>query len=392
MKKSSHLALAAIAVVAAMALAGTASANTTPGLSALGYPEQVHFEGAEFRLGSQLSCDAPDLSATLEGPTFGLTAPASETSECSWGGIENLDMNGCEFIFHGSSADIGPPGCGPIRTSFAGPCFLDAQTGFNVKYTGAATSLPGLQLTEEVEVTGKASLTPINGYCGEPELVARWTIDEGVLYTGDYAFDGLALTREAAPQLDALAFPVQPVAFNYDTIAPFDELSGFDMGVECQNYFDQGSQVAKQEAAALSFAGAYSGSPAHPDGESCSSTIGDGQVSMNSCRYELGELEWLSEGDFAAPEAGIGCEESGDAIEFTIPISSHSCVVKLPAQALQASVYSDELGGSAGLIVHLDSEALKYTASFVCQLAGTKKSGEDGVMHQTLAVTGALAP
>jgi hypothetical protein len=375
MKLIKHLTLIALAVSALLALPAAASA--TGGFAATSYPKSVKFTGsmnlsAPYELGT---CTAPPLTGSLEGPSFTISLGSSETGTCSQVG-DKVSMNGCKLIVHQKTADIGPTGCGPI--SFGHKCYIEASTGLTASYSGVGTVLPGFKEMEGLEVTGKVS-SPAKSFCGTTLTMKLNVAEVPQIWVGPNALDGIALSTEATSQTSALVYPARIAAYYTSSVTIIEKL-GAGVAVTCSSAkLDQGTELTKKAAVALSFTGTYEG---------CSSNLGSATVKMNSCRYELPGITW-SGGSYSAPGAGISCTTGGDAIS----IATGGCTIYLPPQPLPTALEAaSTVGGLTGIIYNGATTKLKYTTSntFACQIVGIKAAGEDGVTPQNWVITGTL--
>lgn len=369
--------LAVIAVVAALG-AIPAAASASPGFGASSYPATVQLSKGTVKLsagGYNVSCTSPTLSQTLTKSVFTMSFKTSETGSCGASGT--YKMNGCSFILGASTAEIGPPGCSPM--TFPGGCWLKAGGSVPVTYSVSEEIFDGVKSISGVEFSGWITGEHL---CGPVEITAKWDLaiaGGGSLYTGNYALEGIALSQAATPQLEAQVFPLEVVGFGLNTqVASVGGLT-----VTCAKANLSGTNFGSKATADFSLTGVYKGMKS----AQCSSKIGEVKVEMRSCKYELSKIEHVSGVQFRDESASLGCSGT-DQVELVGPLG---CTFKIPPQPLSASLVSP--GGSGALDdiwLELGSESVKYTTSVACQLVGFPASGEDGVMHQGIAVLGSL--
>jgi hypothetical protein len=405
MKSIRNLALAALAAGALLALPAAASASG--GFGADAYPASVHASNGQFKLTVgeiwSKTCTAPVLDATLKAPAHSLSASQSKNGPCTYGGT--VDMKGCQLILHPDtgSAEIGPPGCGPVTVS--SPCMpisIPAQTGIPTTYSGGVDEGTA---TTGVEVSGEVTLSGFAYYClgtTSGTLTADWdlaTTNEAKESISLYAFTddvwvGISLSNEKHPRTKAQAFPVN-IEGSYSSLdqwALLLEIEGAGFTAECPVVSLNGGELSKEAESVFSLSGTYGGWSAKgkfdPKGQYCISSAGIATVSMNSCRYDLPEVEQTGS-SYTVKGAAIACSNGGDAI--TLKIRYDTCTIRLPAQSLQASLVNIGYGVGAMVETDLGGSNLKYTTEGIgCAGALLEESGEDGVMGQEFFLHGTL--
>ncbi len=399
--------LALVALAAGVLLALPAGALASGGFAADQYPASVKASGGQFKITvgkTSRTCSVPVLDATLKAPVHSLTVTQTEKGACTGG---TVDMNGCQLILNPStkSADIGPPGCGPVSIS-GGTCtsiMFFPQTGLSTTYTGAQIA-EGIVGAEGLEVSGTVNVTSLTSFCFGSEtgtLTANWglaTTNEAkeannLLSSRDFVPIGISLTNEKHPRTRAQVFPVNVAAVHGNpvdqVVMPIEiPLNSTKLKVWCPEANLSAGELTKETESVFSLSGTYGGY--NPGSSDCKASGGPTKatVKMNSCRYDLPEIEQTGS-SYTVKGAAIACTKEGDAISA---VTNAGCNLYIPPQPLQATLTSGGFGFAADVPLDVGTNSLKYTSSGAfCKLGGVKESGEDGVMNQELALRGTLS-
>lgn len=390
-----------LAAIAVGVLALPAAASASGGFAVEAYPASVHASGGQFVLANgsfREECTTPVLDGTLKAPAHSLSLKVTENGKCNlW--EQTFRMNGCEIILHPGSetADIGPPGCGPPKIWIGCEVSVGPQAGLSATYTGPELT-KGVKQATGVEISGTVPLSP--GCAGSTAtLTANWTLSTtneakqsvGLTEFHDFVPIGISLTNEKHPRTTAQAFPVAMTGSHGapDTvISPVEKLGSVAINTKCLGANLGAGELTKEIESVFSLSGTYYGKQGYPTSEFCESVIGNVRVHMNSCRYELPEIE-QSGASYGAKGSSIVCTKEGDAISLesvTIP-----CNIYIPPQALAATLVNSGPGWGADILLNLSSSSLKYTTTGVgCSAGGIPSSGENGVMKQEITLHGTL--
>jgi hypothetical protein len=259
------------------------------------------------------------------------------------------------------------------------------QGGLSATFTGKEP-IPGVVIMATgVEVSGTVSTTP--AWCASSiKIVANWSLASEMPVFASFVPVGISLTSEKSPKTAAQSYPVNVAAVRsaVDTSISILKISSPAIEVKCLAANLGGGELAEEAASSFSLSGTYSGSG--PEGKYCESPMGRITVNMKSCRYELPEIEQAGS-SYTAKGAAITCTKEGDEIA----LESGVCTIKVPPQALQATLVNGGEGFGAEISLTLSSGNLKYKAKGgFCQLGGLKEEGEDATMKQELALRGTL--
>ena len=332
-------------------------------------------------------CSSPTFEGELEAPAHAIESTVTGNGTCSY--FEDpLKMNGCQFELHRdtNTADIGPPGCGPIEAPSHGWCGwmkIDPKTGMTASFENVGS---GSEAAVNVSVSGeglKYEATSRPPQCQKGtyeglELTASWQMRayenvEGALgkQVGLEAVDAapsIGVSREEG-KFDAQEFPVGITAKR----AAGGDLTLLEepeskLSVTCETA-QLGGGVLSEPATELALSGGFGG---------CDVGVNPAAVRMNSCSYELGE------------STEISCAEPGDQVEVAIDgYESFKCL-NIPPQVIdnEAPQYENQgEGDSASVEAGLTGAEIEYTAGFLCQLIGWS-SGTEGSSALDLELEG----
>ncbi len=389
MKRIRRLGLAALLPLALLILPGIASASG--GVEADKYP--LHFritaeEPNSVWFGVEGEANPSYCGKTLigggeiAGPSATMGGITGLSCHEVGGSEKELKMNGCSFELRpGSenSANVGPPGCGPITElkveACTSPISIPAQTGVpatyeNVIALGAeAVKVRLISAYLKFTGTGNCAAGGIVGFNG------NWTFNgyDGAMLDNIRStdgFDGLYIagkkseTEAEQPKFTSETYP-NPVtgSLNSGSAVKFNLGSG-NWPVTCS---------AASFSSALTAASAVL--PLTAGLTNCIAFENEAvSVAMHSCTFKYGVS------NISSPykgTLGIGCTSPGDSIE----LKSAGCTAKIPAQSPATSTASYENQGSGrtrSILVNSSSvEKLSYTfEKFPCELLG--KEHTDG--------------
>jgi hypothetical protein len=299
-------------------------------------------------------------------------------------------MNGCQFIFNPSakSAEIGPPGCGPMTVpDGCGTLSIAAQGGLSATFSGYQFA-EGIISADGVEISGEVTTSP--AWCrSSVKIVASWDFATQMTVWENFVPIGISLTNEKYPLTKAQAFPVNVAAgpaVLETGVMLVDKLGNKTLNVRCPAVNLSAGELTKEAKSAFSLSGTYAGY--YTEGAYCESQIASVKVSMNSCRYDFPEIEQTGS-TYTAVGGGITCTKEGDRIVIERP-GQQPCIIRLLPQSLSATLTNEGSGLGSEIPLTIATSSLKYTTSFACQLEGFKKEGEDGVMNQKLGLRGTL--
>jgi hypothetical protein len=404
--------MALLALVAGLLLAIPASASASGGFSTGSYPASVHGSGGKLTLhttgGSLVTeCNAPVLDETISGPVHALSLAGTEDGACTAGG--SAQMNGCELILHpGASptAEIGPPGCGPMKVPFGCGSEIKPQTGIPLTYSGDHVA-DGFDILEGIEVSGNVSVGPI--FCASTlKLTANWNLsttneaEQGLdlLASRDFVPVGVGLSDEKHPRTTAQAFPVNVAAVIQPPVDPspvmlLEQIGSVKINTKCYGVNLSAGELTKESESAFFLSGTYWGHgnkypEDYKEGTKCDSGLGTTTVSMNSCQYELPEVERTGPGTYIVIGGALACTKEGDGLTM----KNSLCNITLPPQSLPMTLRNSGAEGMfAEIILEITTSSLKYTHSggWGCNtLLKLPASGENGVMDQELFIRGTL--
>jgi hypothetical protein len=390
-KIGKNLCAVAVLGLAMMAFAGVGTASASK-LHATNYAASVNGSDSEFfghrisLAGQVLQCNGSSLTGGLSEPTSTLGTYAADTT-CNYWGEPALEMNGCGFTFgfgsdaghfgrYSGTAEIGPPGCGPITLNSKNcKVTIKPQTGGVANYENIPGGVSEVSASVEID---DLEYTQSGAFC------TNGTFANGV-YTGTWKLSspgavGLFVEEDPhTPKFEAESYPATEVG-TQDASSP-QKMTMQGASVTCKEVTYSGSLSAASTA--MTVTPSYSGCSAFGFLEAT--------VNANGCSFVMNAGSALGGGKYQGTE-NISCP-----VGKSIEISAQTCKVSIPAQSGLSSA-SYETGSSSGqetVKASLNVSGLKYTATsgFLCPLTGgtfTNGKQSGGLTVQAKTGAGAL--
>lgn len=364
-----------------------AGASATGGLEADSYPTLLQAGNTTVHTftdaGSTNTCKTSLLGeGVLEGPSATVVM-SPYWAECT----ASVSPGSCKFEFHAGSEnsfDIGPPGCGPIKTQ-VGKCTMSigSQSGLPASYVNAGVGKSAYILVDVKaagftftrEGTGCTKGTFNGQYSGEWKL--KGTVPAGA-ENGIRATDGFPVGFFlAGAKSEKEAEQPRFEAEKYPTSLQGEQIPGTNFkldGIVCQD--TQLSAEATKSTAGLVVEANYTKCEAPGVGAAAT-------LQMNSCHYVF---NLANSGPPYTGTSQLACEKEGDGIEILFTMWGTPVKMKIPPQTLGDVVSYENQGTGAKRVVSASVKGEGITYSI--EIGASKGSVTNGTLSESLAMQG----